>query len=825
MINFHSDIYFVLRLFFKQWGSSALGILILGLGFGVSITMYALVNGVLHTDPPFSNSNDVLKAVHYRAKSITNDMKLRVFQEIYHHSKSFKHVVSYQRDHVTLSRGSVGDENHASSLVSWNFFDVVNAKPFLGRTFTKSDLHPSNGVVAVITYSLWHAQLSGRYDILNSKISLDGVPVKVIGIMPEDFEYPFKQQIWVLSDFGLTYSAGKYTASSSVVPLCMLKDSVSKAEATHELRSILDGLEDKYPEFKNHTIEVSLQPFESIRSFRKEIESMLYALLLFSLLLLAVAGSSISNLVMVRISRRQHELVTRKALGASASHIVFQVLLEGAYFCIAGLVCGAVVFYSCREYCWYVFTQAYLGTPIWWHIDPDWKVFLFSIALVILCIVISCIKPAIRTLSAEVNQILKDESRSATWLFMGKFIKQIVTFQITGSTVLIIVTLMILLISYYVLSWRLPYDPERILGVRLHMKQQSGFKTADDVYNYLDDIQTKIKALPGVQNTGFTTMGRGITPQNRPIKIEQHANNDNLPKIGTAVIYGNLLEMYGIKPLQGRFFNASDTLTAQKVAIVNQHFVDTFFKNEDPLGKRIQVKSPRLRSDEENKRNKGWTKWLTIVGIAPNLQRSLLPGQSSLDQAQIYIPASQLTSRFFTLLVTTKDKNAVGLVPRIVMLMKEDFPLLEVHHGSTVQSAVIAISRMHYILSAIITFFGSIALLITIVGLLGLIMFATLQRRREFGIRSALGADSKQVLLMVYKQSLWQIITGLLLGIIIAISVTAYVKENMKAMAFPVETPSFLIGIAICLLACIVAIGIPALRATKIHPSEVLRVD
>ena len=825
MIDINRDILFVLRLFIKQPASSLIGILILGIGFGISIMIYTLVNGVLNSNPPFSNSKFVLKALNYKTSASNLEMRLRVFQTIYKESNSFKQVAGYQRHKITARRNNNRSRAYKSSFVSWNFFDVVNATPVLGRTFTKADLHSSNGATAVITHKLWQREFDGNDNVVGSQFIADGVPITVIGVMPEHFIYPLAQQLWVLSDFGLTYSAGKYVAKGGTITLCMLKDGVSKAQAKIELHKIIDKLSTQYPDLKDDRISVSLEPYEKIRNIRAEVQPMLYALLLFSLLLLAVACSNISNLVMVRISGRQHELVTRKALGASPSHIVIQVLIEGALFCIGGLLFGVLVFALGREYCWSIFKEVYPRTPIWWHMNPDWNVLLFSIALVIFCIAVSCLTPAIRTLSAEVNQILKDESRTATWLFIGNFVKQIVTFQVMGSTALLIVTLMIVLIAYHVLSWQLPYDPERILAFRFHMKQSYGYKTTDDVYAYLDNLQTKLNSIPGVQKTGIISIGSGVTRQARRIKFENPPDNIKQAKAGIAVIHGPLMDLYDIKPLQGRFFTDSDTMDTEKVVIVNKHFVDTFFKYDDPIGKRIQVQGPRLGADEENKRGKKWTQWLTIIGVAPNLQRKLLPGQSSADYTELYIPVTQLPSRFLTLLVKTEDKNAVGLVIPIKNAMRDGFPQLLIGGGSTVQDAVIGISRLQYLLSAIIIVFGSIALFVTVVGLLGLILFATLQRRREFGIRSAIGADSKEIVLMVYRQAFWQIAIGLLFGIIIAISATGYVKENMEASAFPVEAPSFTIGIVISLLACVIAISIPALRATKVQPNEVLRVD
>ena len=825
MANICNDIKFALRLFVKQSGSSVLGILILGVGFGVSIIFYALVNGVLNSDPPFSNSKNVLSAINGGSKSTSHNTRLKALQAIYKDSTSFKQVAGYQRDKLTILRSNGEGRSLPSSIVTWNFFDVINATPILGRTFTKSDLHPSAGTTAVITHALWQSQFGGDYSAIGSEMIADNQPIKVIGVMPEYFEYPFQQKMWVLSDFGLTYSANKYKAKSAVLTLCMLKDGVSKDQAGAELRRILDKLSEKSPEFANANFKVLLKPYEEIRRYRVEVQPMLYALLFFSLLLLAVACSNISNLVMVRISRRQHELVIRKALGAKTSNIILHVMLEGAMFCAGGLVVGVVVFIAGREYCWSLFNEIYKRPPNWWNIDLDWNVLLFSMALVICCLVVSCLTPAIRALKADSNQILKDESRTATWLFIGKFVKQIVTFQVMGSTTLLIVTLMIILIAHYIMSWQLPYDPERILAVRFHMKQNVGFKTAADIYTYLDNLQNKLEAMPDVQATGFISNGHLVTRQARPIKIENQENDKKRRMVNSSVVYGGLLEMFNIQPLKGRFFTAEDTSKSKKVVIVNQHFVDTYFKNEDPLGKRIRVKGPRLKADEESKRGKQWTGWLTIIGVAPNLQRKLLPGQTSVNHAQLYVSAKQIPSRLLNLLVKTGDKNAVGQIIPIKNTVLEGFPSLEVGGVATVQSAVIAHGRLQYLISTIISIFGSISLIVTLVGLLGLVLFATLQRRREFGIRSAIGAGSKQILFMVYKQAFWQITIGLLLGVAIAISISDYVKANMQASAFPVEIPSFAIGVVISLIACIIAIAIPALRATQVQPNEVLHID
>ena len=820
------DTKFVFRLFLKNSGSSLLGVTVLGLGLGMSITIFALVNGILWSSPKVTDGENLV-----RLRWANEQQQLR-FDDRFTHAeyslisqyvKSLRLFTAYSEQKIALYYPGSGASTQRYQLVrvKENFFEHVATKPLLGRVLNDSDFSEGSGGVrsVILSYGVWQEQFSGLRDALGKRVFLSGMEYVVVGVMPPKFRFPSNKQLWVSLRDGGSQSA-RFLNLFGVLNKDWSRD---KSEA--ELEILAKRLEEKYPDSNRGRSKIIVEPY-NLSFVDGNLRTVLQLLSVASLLVFIVACANVSNLVMVRVSRRQHELVVRKTLGASRYQIIIQVILEGFLFSVGGLVVGLVLNLIGARFVWSMFQQSFATAPDWWNMTLDWKVYLFAVIVMLAAIATSSLMPAIRALTRQSNNVLQENAKNLSGLFVGKIAKGFVAVQIMCLTVLMVMSLLMALLLHYLTDWDLPFNPNQILTARIQLNTPAGFTTNESIDRFYDDVTRELQALPGVKSVGFSFHDGGILQSPRQFIIEGEINKleSETNYAGANIISNGFFKVFDMQPILGRLFLETDVDTSQKVAVVNQHFVDAYFKNKNPLGKRLRVYRP-ASVREVLYHDKRQTDWMVIVGVVPNIQRKLLPGEQSADLAEIYIPVKQRRARNLPLLLRV-DGDIKDWIKPTRQIIHNQAPLLAPNGKfQTVQNFFDGTNSTLNAMAKVVTLFGVAALIITVVGLYGLVSFTTLLQRREFGIRSALGGDSNRIIELVFKRAAWLLSFGLFAGIAVATAISNELTQSLGVMNLPVNMPSHLIGIGIVIAVSLIAIAIPALQAARVSPNEALRAD
>ena len=827
-----TDLRYVVRIFFKNFLTSLLGVFIFALGLSMSVSMFALVKGMLWSYPDVKNGH-LLTHVEWdrpQANVPTGAVLVPDYRAFRDENNSFEQLVGFQFGQVAVNNpeGEAYTTRYSRSFVSENFFQVIQVKPILGRLPTAEDASPDTPSVVAISATVWQEQFGGSPDVIGSSVLLNGMPHIIVAVMPTAFQFPAMEQMWVPTTWAEMDSRQR-GAMPRLEVFGILKEGVTVREAHTDLQRIAVQLERDFPATNKNHLLLELKPYnQEFTEIRQQ--DILHILLTCSLLVLLIACANVSNLVLVRISKRQHELGVRKSLGASRKQLMKIVLLDGLLLAGGGLIFGLLFAFWISRFIWHLMEQTYPFLPYWWNMDLDLGVILFAATLMVVCVILSSLVPAIRATSKQAIDTLKDDTRTSSNLFIGRLAKLLIAVQVTFSTVLLITAISMVLSNNFLNNRKLPYDPENILTTRLQLSLSAGFNNIESVHQFYDNLSEKLTNVRDVERVGFSYNYAGYFPSLRPLEIENNIldREQDRRRISTNIVTKGYFSVYDLQPLSGRLFIETDVESAQHVAIVNRHFVNLFFPDENPIGQRIRVNNPGTASEVQNRsRSSTWTNWMTIVGVVPNVQPEPLPGENFEHYAEIYIPTKQRPSRGLNLLLRS-SVNPLSLVEDVRRIIRQEAPLLAPQTDfETIRNVIDRSTGSINITSNIITAFGIAALVMASIGLYALLSFTTVQRQREFGIRVALGASTKKITVLVGRQVFVQVMLGLILGCSIGYFLSGTLQQvfGNTTANLPVKTQAFSFSVALILIPSLIAILVPSVRTAKKAPSVSLRSE
>ena len=828
-MNIFRDIKFIARLFIKYPGSSLLGIGVLGLGLGLSITAFSLVNGIVWSSPAVEDGRRLLHLQWISDQSSDNfkssfrGAEVKAIQQQVQHLDT---IAFYNLRMIATYRPRIGMPTlrYGAAGVGPGFFQLLQVRPLLGRVPVEKDMLIESDRVVVISYELWQTYFAGLPNAIGKSLELNGWPHTVIGVMPAGFHLPSNNQLWFAAR-GWVDARGRIFEIIST-----LKPGRTEMQARLELSQIANRLVQDQPESLKGRSRILVMPFNA-SLLTAGLKTTLLFLSTIALLVFVIACANISSLLMTRVSLRQQELVIRKTLGADCKHIVMQVMLEALLFALGGLILGFQLYVLAAESIWGWMQNNFGSIPHWWHMQVDWVVYSFGGLAVLLSTLVSSLIPALRAASKPADSILKDNSRTGSGLFVGRVTKVLVAIQIMCATVLSVMALTTILVTHYLRDRGLPYNPEQILTVRYHLSSSFSFgsdfkETNKAIIQFYNQLMTSLQELPNIDSVGIASNISGVRRQTRRFEIagDKTTQQENTAYTGANIVSNGYFSVFDMQPLQGRLFLPTDTVSAEKIAVVNEHFVNAFLGGSSPLGRRVRVERPGAVNEITNNRSPV-TDWMTIVGVVPNIQRRLWPGESSKDLAAIYIPVQQRVARIVSVLLKSRGDVTRWIEPMRRMIHKQAPSIAPVSNFETVSRVLNGEIDRQSILTHVVVVFACIALFIATAGLYGLISFTVLLRRREFGIRLALGAGGVQVFILVFTRALWLLSLSLALGLGIAFSINNTIKQSLGGINFPVEVPSNVIGISLVVVASVIAVIIPAIQAIQVPPNEALRMD
>ncbi len=796
------DVRFGCRMLAKTPGFTGIAIAVLALGIGMNTAMFSVVKAVLLSALPYPHPGRLVQLWQTNKSGHSTYVSWLNFKDWRVQNRSMDALAAYQGAEVSLA-GDFRSRHIEGAAVSSGFFRTMETHAVIGRTFTRKEQTPGGTPTAILGYALSETLFGQAPEAIGKTIRMDGLAFTVIGVMPPRFDFPSRAQVWIPAGF---FPDTSTRSGLNYLVVGRLKYGVSIRQAQADMNVIAARLGKAYLEDHGEGIRVVSLYDDIVGSVRLALLILLGAVGL----VLLIACVNISNLQMSRATARVKELALRNALGASRGRLIRQLLTESVLLALAGGAAG--------------FLLAVAGTAVLRHAAPanipriqnmhiDVAVLLFTMAISVAAGVLFGVLPAVLCSRTNANEAMKQSSaKSSASPQLKRWGNALVVGQIALSMVLLAGAA--LLIKSY---WKLSH-----VDTGLH---SSGVITTDVSWPTANgntvngkaaarksrQLLAGVRQLPGVQAaalidrlpmSGAGNSG-GFKIESRPLPADPHKYPHAFYRLATPGYF----KTFGVPVLRGRSFDAQDNGSRGQVAIVNQAFVRKYFPNKNPVGQRVRFFGFDLKPQ-----------FMTIVGVVPDVHTL---GLNKPPAPEVF--ADYLQHAASRLDVTLIVRGPEGDEPTIRSLIGSINPGTPVSFQSMNNIIAGTISRQRF-QTFLLSLFAGVALLLSAIGIFGLLSYTVTRRTSELGIRMALGADRGAILALVLRQGGRLVAAGLILGIVAAFLLT----RMLSGLLFEVKPsdPASFAAVAI-LFGAVAMLGcyLPARRASNIDPNVALRYE
>lgn len=789
----------------KSPGLVVVAVLALTIGIGFTTAMFSIVYGALMKGLPFPGGKAVMEIQRDNPERHIQRAGVPIsdFMDLREQTHSFTGLAGYYTGTVNVS-GTQGAERFDGAFVTANTFRVLRMHPVLGRDFRDGEDQPGAPRVVVIGYAMWQNRYGGDPGIVGKVIRANGQPFTVIGVMPQGFRFPQIEQIWL--PLGMNALATKRGEGNWLTVIGRLAPDVSLARANLELRAFSRRLAGEYTE-TNAGFTAAALPFVDAE-IGPQPHQLLYTMLGAVFFVLLIACTNVANLLIDRAAHRTREVGVRTALGASRWAVVRQFLAESLLLALMGTALGIVLAYGGIV----IFNRAIADTqpPFFIDIRLHPPVLVFAAALALLATLLSGAIPAFQSSRTDVSEVLKDESRGASSLRIGKFSRALVIFEVALSCGLLVSAGLMVKSLTKLRHVDYGFAAQHLFTARIGFP--ATYTDTAMQRRFFATLDERLGELPGVRAATLVSSlpGTGLGGANFALEGRSYASDRDYPNARQMDVTPGFFQTFDVVVQQGRAFGAQDRLDAAPVVVVNDAFVREFLKNENPLGRRVRFGGAKSTDP-----------WRTIVGVIPDF----FSGDADQPRPPIMLaPLAQHHSNFVSIAVRSAGGSALGLtsaVRQTVASLDPDIPLYRVY---SMEEALARPLWFYRVFGTMFVIFGAVALFLASIGLYAVMAFSVSRRARELGIRMALGAQARDVLGLVMRQGVWQLGIGMLVGLALAIGVS----RLLVMLLFDVQPrdPGIFAGTVVVLAAAgLLACLIPARRATRVDPIVALRSE
>jgi putative ABC transport system permease protein len=801
------DLRFGLRLAVRQPALTAIAVLALALGIGLTAMMFSIIDGALLRGLPFERA-DRIAAVRSTDLARADGEPIPVYQHDFvewrEAQRSFQSFAAYYGGTVNLSGSRGKPERYDGAFMTASGFAVTGVAPLLGRTLVAADEQPGAPLVVVLGHEVWRDRFGSDPNVVGRAVRVNALPATIVGVMPQGYMFPMRQQVW--APLALDVQRLERGQGIPLLVFGRLGDGVSYDQARAELATLAARQAADFPT-TNAQRGVTVQPYVQ-GMFGSRVVNMIYTMFAAVFGVLLIACANVANLLLARTSTRGKEIAIRTALGASRARVVGQLLAEALVLAAMGTLLGLVVAKVGLD----AFNRSIVDTqpPFWIDIRLDTAVLLFTAALTLVTAFASGLVPALQASRGDVHEVLKDEARGTTGFRIGRVSKALVVAEIAVSCGLLVAAGLAIRSVVNLYRTDFGFETASVLTARFGLFEADYPDTASRARFYAD-LLDRLEALPGARAASLAEALPATNGRQPEVAIEgrTYQTDKDYPEARVVAVSPGYFATFGRDVLQGRDFTRGDTGEAPPVAIVNRSFAARHFRDDDPVGRRIRLGGADSTAP-----------WLTVVGVAPDLYVS---GITNTMPEGLYLPLAQDPPPFASLAVLARgDPIAISLSVRTAInALDPDLPLYWVR----TMADTIAESNWHYrVFGSLFMTFGFAALFLATVGLYGVTSFSVSRRTHEFGVRMAIGADRRRVLGHVLRQGAVQLGVGLAAGLLIA----AGLAQLLTIMLFgvtPWDPATFVTVVVTLALAALTAMLVPARRATRIDPVIALRYE
>jgi len=810
------------RLLLKSPGFTAVAVLSLALGIGANSAIFSVVSAVLFRPLPVKDPKQLvsLYSGFGSNRTIYGPFAYADYVDFAEKTDVFTGLVAHFQDSMILGESDQGIPVQ-SAVVTGNYFSVLGVEAVRGRTFTaEEDRVKGANPVAVVSYGLWKRRFGGDPNVIGTPVKLKGQPFTVIGVTPENFtgtDLGRAPDIWVpmsmYAQIGLGETMMTKRENHWLSVIGRLKPGVTVEQAQARVDVLAKQLVQEYPEewtIKGREARTVTVMSQSTAWYPPEVQSTVLgvAALLMGIvgLVLLIACTNLANLMLARASARRKEISIRMAVGAKRSRLIQQLLTESVMLALLGGTLGVVIVWVLEKLL--IAFKPAAAAQVTLDLGLDARVFIFTIVISVITGMLFGLAPALQATKVDLVPALKNDAAAPGRGYRRYSLRNLLIVAQVGVSLVLLIGA-----GLFVRSLRnaQSIDPGFEMDHLLTMKLDTtvGGMEASKAEAFYKNVVEQTRNLPGVKSVSMASSGPlELISGLRTVYIEGY-----VPRPGEDMNYSfnivapEYFQTMGIPLVQGREFTEADNKKGQQVAIINETMARTFWPNENPIGKRISDQSPT-------------GPFLVVVGVAKE-SKYLTLGEA--PRPYYYIPILQDFFPSARLHVRTvgDPQSMVNTVRTIVRGVDATVPISNVQTGGEHLGLALLVPRIGALLLGPA---GLIALVLGIIGLYGVMSYSVARRTQEIGIRMALGAQKRDVLMMVIKEGMGLVGVGLLLGLIAAFAITRVLTSLLYGIS-ATDPVTFIVVSLILIAVALVAIFIPARRALKVEPIIALRYD
>jgi macrolide transport system ATP-binding/permease protein len=801
------DLHFALRQWTKNPGFALSAVVVLALGMGVSLTIFGFVDAALLQPLPYMNPERLMSVNESNAESPRWPLSYPDYLDWQRLNKSFRSLDIYNGSGYLLQTPS-GATPVQGERVSGGFFRTLGVRPVLGRDFSLDEDRPGGPNVTILSYGAWLHHFGARRDAVGLTVNLDNVAYTVIGVLPRTFSFARAgdAEFWVPIN---TLSPHEQMRTFyNFWGIGRLRDGVTAREALAEMTAVSKQLQMQFPT-SDRSEGASVVPLSDV--ILGDVRPILLTLLGGAGLLLLIACVNVTSLVLVRSENRRREVAVRRALGASPSRLVRQFATEGVLLAAFGSLSGVIFADWLTKILWRLVPKdmaadmPFLGAVGW-----NTHTCAFAITISLMAAVLFTAAPLLRLISQQEGDGLANGDRSSANQLWQRLGARMVAVELAVAVVLLTGAGLLGQSLYRLLHVPLGFDPDHLATVEVEVPATGIEKNQHTVALYRE-ILRRVSSLPGVESAGISSMVPvqcncpvdWITFPGRAFQGEHNTVNERH-------VSADYLTMLKAKLVRGRFFTDTADASKPEVVVINQALAQKYFSGEDPIGQRIADYEGGRPSERE------------IVGVVADVREG--PLDSDIWPAE-YFSINETQDSYFSLTVRTRQDAGV-MLPLLVSTLHQIDPDLGAFHEMTMNQQIedTQTALLHHFSAWLVGGFAAMALILGVVGLYGVVAYSVSRRTQEIGVRMALGAERRGVVLMILRQAGKMVTLGVVVGLLASLGVS----RLMASMLFGVNSYDPLTFVAVAVILAAVALAacyIPARRAARVDPMVALRYE
>lgn len=806
------DLRYGLRMLLKNPGFTTVAVITLALGIGATAALFNVINGVLLKSLPFKDPDHLLYVwevnPNFPIPNIpASTLNFRDWKEQNH---VFSTLAGRQAFTASLMSGDQ-PERIQGEKVTADYFQALGIDPLFGRVFLPEEDKPGGQPVALLSKGLWLRRFGGDAEIIGRTLTLNGQATTVVGIMPNDYRPNIEFWVPLAPDY---VKADR--SLHTVQAIGRLAPGVTQQQAQIEMSNIASGLAEQYPDL-NTGWSVNLVPVHD--SIVQNIRPALLILFSAVVVVLLIACTNVANLLLARAASREKEIAIRLALGAGRLRLLRQILTESVLIALVGGALGTLIAIWGTRLLVSLNPQ---GIPRAGEIGVDGKVLGFALLVSITSGIIFGLAPALQASKPNLNETLKESARSSAGTTHGRRLRSILVVIEVASALVLLVGAGLLIKSFSRLQEVQPgFNRKNLLTFQIFLPP-ARYPGGPQQVSFYKEALRRFSSLPGVSSAAAISQAPLAGPgaqiifsvEGLPLPAPHEA-----PLVSYRIISPDYFQALEIPVLDGRAFTEADNLESLSVVVVNENLAKNMWPGQNPIGKRVTVGVPLPGETPE---------YSTVVGVVANVKHTTLNGDTGM---QMYQPVYQAPTRNLTYVIRTAldPMSMVESARSAVASLDPGIPVANVKTMDTIVYDSVAPFRFNTFLFSL---FAVVALVLTVVGVYGVLSYSVAQRTQEIGIRMALGAQSLDVLRLIIRQGMVLTLAGVTIGMIalyfLIHIISHFLPGLLNGMLFGVSAtdPFTFVLISLLLTAvALVACAIPARRATKVDPLTALRYE